>query len=104
MLPPGWSQTANSSIRLANAVEAARLSRRSPRERIIALPTAARSIPRRVPGAVNSPVAGQGGHRAEMMINGQFGGGFKGLPDGLLSGVQQLVHFLVVSEMLASIR
>jgi hypothetical protein len=39
-----------------------------------------------------------------MMINGQFGGGFKGLPDGLLSGVQQLVHFLVVSEMLASIR
>jgi hypothetical protein len=29
-----------------------------------------------------------------MMINGQFGGGFKGLPDGLVSGVQQLVHFL----------
>ncbi len=28
-----------------------------------------------------------------MMINSQFGGGFKGLPDGLLSGVQQLVHF-----------
>jgi hypothetical protein len=32
-----------------------------------------------------------------MMITGQFGGGFRGLPDGLLSGVQQLVHFLVVS-------
>ena len=39
-----------------------------------------------------------------MMITGQFGGGFRGLPDGLLSSVQQLVHFLVVSEMLASIR
>jgi hypothetical protein len=39
-----------------------------------------------------------------MMISSQFGGGSKGLPDGLLSGAQQLVHLLVVSEMLASIR
>jgi hypothetical protein len=61
-------------------------------------------IPRQVPGTVNSPAAGQGGHRAHMMISSQFGGGSKGLPDGLLSGAQQLVHLLVVSEMLASIR
>ena len=39
-----------------------------------------------------------------MMINGQLRGGFEGLPDGLLGGVQQLVHFLVVSVMLAGLR
>ena len=39
-----------------------------------------------------------------MMINGQLEGGIEGLPDGLLGGVQQLIHLLVVSEMLAGLR
>jgi pimeloyl-ACP methyl ester carboxylesterase len=54
MPPPGRSQTTTSSIRLASAVEAARLSRNSPRERIIAhCPQQPDVIPRQVPGAVN---------------------------------------------------
>ena len=98
-----WSQTATSSIRLARAVEAARLSQEQPAgDRVIAYCPEQQAVgPGQVPGAGDGPVCRSGWPPRQVPVDGQFGCGFERLPDGLLRGVQQLVHLLVVSEMRA---
>ena len=63
------------------------------------LPQQQAVVPGEVPGGVDGPAGNQVIDGAQMMIDGKLGRGFKRLPDRLLSGVHQLVHFLVVGEM-----
>ena len=75
----GRSQTATSSILLARAVEAARVSRNSPRA-IGSSRTAHSSrhvVPGQVPGAGDGPAGDQVGYRGQVPVDGQFRGGLQ---------------------------
>ncbi len=69
----GRIQTATSSILLARAVEAARTSRNSPRDRVVAYcPQQQGVLPDEVPGAGDRPAGDQVGHRDQVAVDGQF--------------------------------